>query len=168
MLDGRRAFTSGMLSLRDRRSRIRRQLTSLAAPFLVRSRQEEPPPGHHGSGWRGQCQGEATEDEVHVGLGRCPITGLGDVEGCLAHGPDEDVGQGLDGLRRGEPRSTPSWRMAAMSPTVWRRYICPPPVPGQDRRAVVISANRVCAVRSPWVRRAVAPRTAAEPSKPWL
>ena len=42
------------------------------------------------------------QDEIHVRSRGCGIVGLGDVEGCLVHGADQDVGQGLDRLGREE------------------------------------------------------------------
>jgi hypothetical protein len=51
-----------------------------------------------GSGRRGQCQGEAAEDEIHVRSGGCPIVGLGDVEGCLIYGADHHSGRLVAGV----------------------------------------------------------------------
>ena len=89
-----------------------------------------------GSGRRGQCQGEAAEDEIHVRSGGCLIVGLGDVEGCLVYGADQDVGQGLDGLGPYGAAVDAVLEKGGDEPDGVAQADFPPPVPPQHRWAV--------------------------------
>ena len=55
----------------------------MTAKILFVSAASQPSRAGGGSGRRSRCQGEAVQDDVHVGSGRCLIVGLGDVEGVL-------------------------------------------------------------------------------------
>jgi len=89
-----------------------------------------------GSGWRGQGQREAVEDEVHVRSCGHLIVGLGDVEGCLVHGADQDVGQGQDRLGREGAAVDAVLEEGGDEPHGVAQADLAPPVPPQHRWAI--------------------------------